>query len=237
MGYEGLKIYQNPEMFNFSIDSILLANFVTINKKAKSIIDLCSGNCPIPLYLTLKTNLNITAVEIQKESYELGLKSIIYNKLENQINLLNDNLINISKKLNQKFDIVTCNPPYFKYTDKSNINKNDYLSIARHEILVNLEDIIKESYNLLNDKGYLTLVYTPERLIELILLLKKYKFEPKRLRFIYPKKNKECNHILIESIKNGNEGKLKILQPLYLYNTNNKWSSETKKIYNFRKVK
>lgn len=235
MSYEGIKIFQRPDMFNFSIDSLLLASFATI-KKSINIIDLCSGNAPIPLYLSLRTSCLITGVEIQKDVYDLGVKSIKYNNLENQITYINDNLIGISKKLNKKYDLVTCNPPYFIYNKNSNTNKNDYLTIARHEVLVKLEDVIKEAYDLLNDKGYFSMVYTPERLIEVIETFKKYNIEPKRLRFVYPKKNKKANHILIEGIKNGNKGKLIVLNPLILYNSTNKWTKEVQDIYNYRKV-
>ena len=232
LGYEGLKIYQNPEMFSFSIDSMILGYFATINKKVNKIIDLCTGNAPIPLYLTLRTKAHIVGVEIQKKVYELAVKSVKINNKENDITLLNEDLKGVSDRLKEKFDLVTCNPPYFKYIESSNINKSEFKTIARHEVLVTLEECILEASKLLNTGGYFAMVHRPDRLVEIFEVMKKYKIEPKRLQFIYPKVDSEPNHILIEGIKDGKEG-LKVLKPLIVYE-NGKWSKEILEIYNLR---
>ena len=112
LGYDGLKIVQDPEMFSFSIDSMILGYFATINKKTKLIVDLCSGNAPIPLYLTLRTKAHIIGVEIQKKVYELALKSVKMNNKDNQITLLNKDLKGISNEIKENVDLVTCNPPF-----------------------------------------------------------------------------------------------------------------------------
>lgn len=232
LGYDGLKIIQDPEMFSFSIDSMVLGYFATINKKTNKIIDLCTGNAPIPLYLSLRTKAPIVGVEIQKKVYELGVKSVKMNNKENQINLLNLDLKGISEKLKETFDLVTCNPPYFKYIESSNINKSEYKTIARHEVLVTLDDVVKEASLLLHTGGYFAMVHRPERLVEILEVMKKYKLEPKRLQFIHPKINEEPNHILIEGIKDGNPG-LRVLKPLIVYE-NDKWTDEILKIYNYK---
>ena len=235
LGRPLLSIYQDTDSFNFSIDSMLLASFVSITARTKRICDLCSGNAPIPLYLSLRTKAKIIGVEVQEHSYDLGLMSIKENKLEDQIELHLDNLINISEKIGvSKFDIVTCNPPFFK-VGNHNINPNDSKAIARHEILANLEDIIKEASRLLNTKGRFALVHRPERLSEILELFKKYRIEPKKLQLVYPKMNEECNHILIEGIKDGSPDGLRILPPLYVYGLDNKWTKEVIKIYNYEK--
>ena len=232
LGRPLLKIYQDTDAFNFSIDSMLLASFATITKKVNNICDLCTGNAPIPLYLSLRTKANIKGVEVQKESYDLAIKSIEENKLENQIEIFNENLINISNVIGKnKFDLVTCNPPYFKLGDH-NINPNDRKAIARHEVLANLDDIVKEASLLLNSKGYFAMVHRPLRLIEIIDTFRKYKIEPKRLQFIYPKFGSECNHILIEGVKDGAPG-LKVLEPIFVYDNDGKWTNEILKIYNY----
>jgi len=232
LGRPLLKIYQDTDAFNFSIDSMLLASFATITKKMKNICDLCTGNAPIPLYLSLRTKENIKGIEIQKDSFDLAYKSVLENKLENQIEIINDNLIDINKKIGKnKFDLVTCNPPYFKLGNH-NINPNDKKAIARHEVLATLDDIVKEASNLLNSKGYFRMVHRPLRLIEIIETFKKYNIEPKRLQFIYPKENSECNHILIEGVKDGAPG-LKVLNPIFIYNDDGKWTKEILKIYNY----
>lgn len=234
LGYDGIKIVQDPSMFHFSIDSMMLAYFCTINNKTKRIIDLCSGNAPIPLYLTLRTNNPIIGVEIQEKAFQLAQKSVIINNKEKQITILNDDLKNINQKLGkQAFDLVCCNPPFFKYHANSNVNKNDYLTIARHEVLVTLEDIVKEASLLLNNGGYLAMVHRPDRLLDVLETFRKYKIEPKRLQFVYPRRGEEANHILIEGIKSNNQGGLKILDPLYIYE-GKEWTEEIKKIYNYK---
>lgn len=233
LGYPRFIIYQQKDLFRFTIDSMLLAGFVEIKKNVKNIIDLGTGNGVIPIYLTLKTNANIYGVEIQKETYDLGVMSVNKNQLESQITLINDDLKNAPKIFQDKsFEIVTCNPPYFKYLKSSNINKNDYLTIARHEVLTNLEEILKTSYKLLKDKGSLFLIHRPERLVEIITLMRQFKLEPKKIRFVYPKMDKKANHVLIEGVKNAKPGSLKVLNPLYIYQ-DGKLTEEVLSIYNF----
>lgn len=231
LGRELIKIYQDPNSFSFSIDSMLLADFVTLNANVKRVCDLCSGNAPIALYLSLRTKANIVGVEVQKDSYDLANMSIKINNLDKQISMENENLIGIHKKIG-RFDVVTCNPPFFKIGDYQ-VNPNDKKAIARHEILANLDDIVKEASHLLNSKGKLAMVHRPDRLVEILEVFKKYKIEPKRLQFVYPKKDKECNHILIEGIKDGSRDGLRILPPLYVYGDDNKWTDQVLKIYNY----
>ena len=234
LGYEGLKIIQCPEMFNFSIDSMILAHFATINKKTKRIVDLCSGNCPIPLYLTLRTISPIIGVEIQQKAYELGDKSVKINKKEEQITLLNDDLRGISNKIGRNFNLVTCNPPFFKYNSTSNINQSEYKTIARHEVLVTLSAIVLEASKLLQPGGYFAMVHRPERIVDILEEMRKNKLEPKRLQFVYPKKGSAANHILIEGIKDGAPG-LVVMKPLFVYE-NEKWTKEILEIYNFKQI-
>jgi tRNA1(Val) A37 N6-methylase TrmN6 len=236
LGRPLLKIYQDVDSFNFSIDSILLASFVGMTKRINKIVDLCSGNAPIPLYLSLRCNASIIGVEVLKTSYDLAIKSIEENNLSDRIKMINDNLIDINKKIGtHEYDLVTVNPPFFKIGD-NHINPNDNKAIARHEILANLDDIIKEASLLLNNKGKLVMVHRPDRLIEILDTFRKYKIEPKRIRFVYPKLNSKCNHLLIEGVKDGQAGGLKIEAPLFVYNDDNKWTEEVLKIYNYEGV-
>ena len=233
LGRELLKIYQDTECFNFSLDSILLANFVTINKRTKKICDLCTGNAPIPLYLSLRTESEIIGVEIQQYSFNLGLKSVMINCRESQINLLNKNLINIHEEIGKHtFDCVTCNPPFYK-VGSFNQNPDIRKSIARHEIMCTLDDICKEASLLLNSGGVFAMVHRPDTLTEILETLTKYNLEPKRIRFVHPKRNKQANHLLIEAVKDGKAGGLKVLEPLIVYNDDNKWTDEVIKIYNY----
>ena len=194
VNYKNIKIIQDKNYFNFSLDSVLLPNFVTLNPNTKMILDLCSGNLPIPLILSTKTNANIYAVELQQEIYYLAKETLKINNLENRITLYNDNAKNMTNKFEtDTFDLITCNPPYFKYNNTSLINKNRVKSIARHEIEINIEDVIKISKKLLKNGGSLSIVHRTERLIEIIELMRKNNIEPKRIRFIYPKEKSNIN--------------------------------------------
>lgn len=231
LGYDNLKIYQNTEMLKFSLDSVLLANFVTINPSTKKILDIGTGNAIIPLILSTKTKSNITGIEIQDEVATLALKSVKINKLEQQINIINDDVNEYaSKSETEIYDIITCNPPFFKLNDNSILNESKYKQIARHEINLNLEKLIKVSKKLLKNNGKLAIVHRPERLIEIIENMKQNNIEPKRICFIYPKINSESNMLLIEGIKNGKSG-IKILPPIYIHNLDNSYTDTVKKYF------
>ncbi len=231
LNYKNLKIIQNTDWFAFSLDSVLLANFASINKSTKMIMDFCSGNAPIPLILSTKTSSHIIGVELQKEIYELAQKSIQINKLDKQIEILNMNIKDLPKIYEtDTFDVITCNPPYFKVKETSNLNKNDIKTIARHELEVNLDDIFSISRKLLKNNGSIAIVHRPERLVEIIEIMKKNNIEPKKLRLVYPKYNTDANTILIEGTKNGSPG-MKILSPLYVHDENGKYLEEIEEMF------
>lgn len=228
LGYKNMYIMQDTEMFNFSLDSVLLANFVTINKSDKSILDIGTGNAPIPLILTNRTNAKITGVEIQKESFELALESVEINKLENQIEIINDDINNFYKNCeSDSFDIITCNPPFFK-----NVITNDsnYKLLARHEKTLNLEQILIIAKKLLKNNGVIALVNRPERMIDIITEMKNNNIEPKKIQLVYPFNGKNANILLIEGSKNGKPG-LKILPPLFAHNNDGSYTEEIKKFF------
>lgn len=229
IGYNNLKIVQDTEMFNFSLDSVLLPNFITINENINNILDIGTGNGPIPLILSTKTNAKITGYEIQKEVSILAKESIKINNLQNQITIINNDIKNNTYET-ETFDIITCNPPYFEVKDKSKFNKNDYKTIARHEVNLKLEELLKISKKLLKNGGTLGLVHRPERLIDILIEMRKYNIEPKKIRLVYPKKNKAANILLIEGKKNGKKG-LKILPPLYSHNEDGTYTKEIQKYF------
>jgi len=212
----GYKIVQKSDYFKFSLDSMLLANFVNINMADSKLLDFCTGNCPIPIILSNSIK-NIVAFEVQKEIYELGDESLKLNNINN-VKLINDDIKNIGNYYEEGyFDIITCNPPYFKVIDSSRINDNNVKAIARHEILIKLEDIVSLAYKFLRDKGKLYIVYRPDRLMELLKLFDKYRFGVKKLQCCYNNSDSLSSMILIEAMKNGQDD-LKILAPLYTEN-------------------
>ena len=235
LGYKNIKIIQDSEMFNFSTDSMQLAYFVLCSPKTNKIIDLGCGNAPIPLFLTMKTKAHIIGVDIQKEICDMAIRSVKLNHFEDQIEIINADIKDIYKKVGTNcFDIVTCNPPYFKYLETSNINKNDYLTIARHEVKITLEDIISESKKLLTEKGSLYLVHRVDRFPEIINLLSKYKFEAKRIRFTYPKVNSDEELLVLIDAKNNANPGLKILPPFYMYDENGEYTKEALDMFNYK---
>ena len=229
LAYNDLKIIQRKDMFNFSLDTVLLANFCTITKDVKKIVDFGTNNAAIPLILSRRTNKPIIGVEIQKEAVELAKKNITLNNLDNQIEIVHSDIkefVNDSIKVG----LVVCNPPFFKVDEDSNLNDNEFLTIARHEIKINLEEIIKSAAKILDNRGKFAMVHRPQRMIEILNLMQKYDIEPKRIKFVYPKYNKESHILLVEGIYKGKKG-LKIEPPLYAHNDDGSYSDEVKKMF------
>ncbi|MDF2947903.1 MAG: hypothetical protein K0S51_2582 [Bacillales bacterium] len=226
----GLKIIQSPSVFAFSLDAALLAHFTYVPFHKGKIIDLCSGNGIIPILLSKKTTVSILGVEIQERLYDMAKRSIMFNKLDNQIEMIHGDLKDMPRTLGKgKYDLVTCNPPYFITPNTKEINENEHLAIARHEILCTLEDVISVCSDLVKEGGKVSLVHRPGRLVDIITMMRKYKVEPKRLQFVYPKIGKEANIILIEGIKYGNPD-LKILDPIIVYKDNNEYTDLLREI-------
>ena len=214
--YESMKIYQYEEGFKFSLDSILLAESVIIHKNDKNILDLCTGNAVIPLVLSTKTNLPINGIEIQKEIFELATDSINYNNKQNQIYVINDNIKEAKSYFpGNNFDIITCNPPYFKFHHPDFLNQSDLKQIARHEVSITLKEMIDVASHLLKNKGNFYLVHIPERFQEILILLEEYNLSVKDVYFVYPKQGKDAVLVLIRSLKLGRNG-LKVHEPIYL---------------------
>ena len=144
--YVPLKIYQDDKYFKFSLDSVLLAEYVKDPSHKKSILEFCAGNAAVSMILSTKTSANITSIELQKRIYDLGKKSIEYNKLGNKINYINCDIKDTKNYFpGNNFDVIVCNPPYFSKNDTSFVNSEEILALARHEISISLEEIIELS--------------------------------------------------------------------------------------------
>ena len=229
LGYGNLKIVQDKNYFNFSLESILLPNFIKVNKSDNKIIDLGCGNLPIPLIINyLYPEKEIIGIELQKEIYDLAIETLKINNLENKIKVLNKDIKSYFNS--ESFDIVISNPPYFNKNEQTKINDNKVKSIARHEIAITLEEIIEKASFLLKNKGKFGLVHRTERLDDVIILLKKYNIEPKKIQFIYPKIDKPSNLFLLEGVKNTGKG-IKVLKPLIVHDKKNNYSQEIKEIF------
>lgn len=231
LNFKDKYIYQDDKWFNFSLDSVLLSNFVTIRKGDRKIVDFCTGNAIIPFLLTYRTSAKIIGIEIQKCVCELGEQSALENGFDNQIKLINDDIKNVNNMFKAgSIDVVTCNPPYFKYSNDKYLNDNYVKCVARHEILVNLQDVIANASFLLKNGGTLAIVHQCDRMIEVINLLQKYDIEPKKMQLVYSKINANGNMLLIEGVKRGRHG-LRVLKPLFVHNEDGSYTLEVKKMF------
>lgn len=229
LAYNNLKIIQRKDMFNFSLDTVLLAHFCTINKDVKTIVDFGTNNAAIPLLLSRRTDKKIVGIEIQEEAVELAQKNVKLNHLEDQIKIIHGD-INECVKTMDKVQLVVCNPPFFKVGEKSNLNDNEYLTIARHEIKIDLERIISSAAKILDNKGRLAIVHRPDRMLDILNYMQKYDIEPKRIRFVYPKMHKDSHVLLVEGLYKGKKG-IKIEPPLYAHNDDGSYSNEVKRMF------
>lgn len=231
LGYPNLKIYQDSDYFNFSLDSIILANFSTIRLRDKKIVDFCTGNAVVPIILSQRCDKNIDCVEVLQSVSSLALKSIEINNLEDRINLFNIDVKDFcsdSSNLNL-YDLVLCNPPYFKNNSNSSKNLCYEKMIARHEILINLDEICCCAKKILKDNGNLCIVHRTDRLMDILECFKKNGFEPKRVMFVYENINSPSYLVLIEGRKCGSVG-LKVERPLILYNVDGTMTDEYRKL-------
>ena len=227
-----LKIIQNKNWFCFGIDSVLLSDFTRNIKNNSKIIDLGTGTGIISILLTAKTNPeSIIGVEIQPEVADMAKRSIYLNKLENKINIINEDIRILDKKLPlAQYDVIVTNPPYMKENTGLKNEDNTKL-ISRHEIKCTLEDIANISSKLLKNHGEIYMVHRPDRLVDIMEIFRKYKLEIKEMRLVFPKEKEQANLILIKAVKNGKPF-LKISKPLYVYKETGDYTDEILKIYN-----
>ena len=231
LGYPNLKIFQDTEFFSFSLDSIILANYSKIRLRDKNIVDFCTGNAVIPLILSQRCEKRIDGVEIQKKVYDLAVKSVHYNQLDEKIRLYCCDVKDFSKQIQNlnRYDLVLCNPPYFKNDENSTKNLSHEKMIARHEILLDLDTLCSCANKVLKDNGNFCIVHRSERLMDILSSFRKYDLEPKRIKFVYETVEKESFLVLVEGQKTGNSG-LKVEKPLIMYDLDGKMTDEYSKL-------
>lgn len=225
-----LMLIQKKDGFRFGTDAVLLADFAK-SVPSQRTLDLCSGNGIVPFLLSHKTDTGeIFGLEIQREIHEMSLRTVSLNKLDGRVNLVCGDLKEATKYFPKRsFSLVTCNPPYMK--SGSGIECENYSKyISRHEELCSLEDVISAADSMLAVGGHFCMVHRPSRLTDIICLMRKYKIEPKRLRFVLPKADSSPSLILIDGLVRGG-AELKILPPLVLYSEDGGESDELKSIY------
>ena len=224
----GLKIIQNKEWFCFGMDSVLLTGFACQIHKNSKILDLGTGNGVLAFLLSAKIhNSYISGIEVQKEVADMAKRSVVLNKLEDRIEIINSNIKELN--FNGEYDAVVINPPY-KEKGTGVTNVNNVKLISRHEIDGNLEDFIKCASNALKDYGAMYMVNRPERLIDIFEYCRKYKLEPKELQLVYSKINSKPSLILVKAVKYANKY-LKVREPIYIYNEDGEYTEAVMKIY------
>ena len=239
LGFDsGIYVYQNKEQFNYSVDTILLGNFVSITGATKNMLEVGTNNGALSIFMSeRKKDLKIDAVEIQEGPIELAKKNLELNNKQDQIKLIhadfNDFWKDHNKKQMMKYDSIVCNPPFYKVDASHKRKGSEELYIATHEVKMNLEQLIEGASKIITQKGYLTLVMPTERLGDIFVLMKKYDFEPKRIQFIHPRVNDKSNLVLIEGRYKSGWGP-HFLPNIYLHTDNqdeHEYRDEVRELY------
>lgn len=226
------KIIQDSERFCFGMDAVLLSGFARADEGDK-VLDLGTGTGIIPILMEAKTKAaHLTGLEIQAESADMAQRSVRLNNLEKKITIVAGDIKEaVSLFGAASFDVVTCNPPYM--TEHHGLtNPETPKAIARHELLCTLEDVISQSAKLLRPGGNFYMVHRPFRLTEIIVLLRQYKLEPKRMKLVYPFVDKEPNMVLIEANRGG-KPRMTVEKPLIVYKEPGIYTDEIYDIYGY----
>ena len=228
----GYKIIQNPDVFCFGMDAVLLSGFVKADRGAK-ILDLGCGNGIIPILLAAKTQeTDITGLEIQQYSVDMAQRSVKLNALEERVKIVQGNIKEAAGMFEAaSFDTVTSNPPYIK-GGKGLTNPDEPKAIARHEIKCSLEDVVSAAEYLLKPGGAFTMVHRPARLAEIFASLMKHSLEPKRMKLVHPFIDREPNMVLIEA-RRGGRPQLNVEKPLIVYKSEGVYNDEIYEIYGY----
>ncbi len=228
----GYKIIQDKGRFCFGMDAVLLSGFARV-KPGEKVLDLGTGTGIIPILLEAKTDgEHFTGLEIQPESADMASRSVAYNDLQDKIDIVVGDIKDASQRFGaSSFDVITTNPPYM-IGQHGIKNDQDAKAIARHEILCDLDDILRESAKMLKPSGRFYMVHRPFRLAEIFSKMIEYRIEPKRMQLVYPFVDKEPNMVLIEGLRGG-KSRITIEKPLIVYNQPGVYTDEINDIYGY----
>jgi tRNA1Val (adenine37-N6)-methyltransferase len=225
-----LKIIQKKEGYRFSVDALLLAHFSS-RLPAQSIIDLGTGSGIIPLVLAGKNAAPaIVGVEVQEEMADMARRTISLNDLTGRVTILREDMRNIRCSFPpSSFDLVVSNPPYYPVST-GRINPTGQKAIARHEIMLSLEDLVAGAHYLVKPTGCAVIIFPAKRLSELLSALTGAAMKPRLLRIIYSREKGEGKLVVVEACKGGNP-ELVLTQPFFIYDEGGGYSEEMQKIY------
>ena len=228
----GYQIIQDSKRFCFGMDAVLLSGFARA-KEGDMVLDMCTGTGIIPILMETKTKaLHFTGLEIQEDSADMARRSVLLNHLEEKIDIVTGDVKEADTLFKAaSFDVITCNPPYM--TGQHGLqNKDEAKTIARHEVLCTLEDVVEAAARLLKPGGNFYMVHRPFRLAEIMVMLSKYKLEPKRMQLVYPYVDKEPNMVLIEANRGG-KPRLSVEKPLIVYKEPGVYMPEIYDVYGY----
>lgn len=226
------KIIQDPNRFCFGMDAVLLSGFARVREGDK-VLDMGTGTGIIPILLEAKTKAShLTGLEIQPDSADMARRSVRLNHLEEKIDIVTGDIKEaVSLFGAASFDVVTCNPPYM--TEHHGItNFEEPKAIARHELLCSLEDVVRQGAKLLKPGGSFFMVHRPFRLVDILVLMRECRLEPKRMKLVYPFADKEPNMVLIEACRGGRP-RMTVEKPLVVYKEPGKYTDEIYDIYGY----
>lgn len=228
----GYKIIQDKGRFCFGMDAVLLSGFARV-KQGEKVLDLGTGTGIIPILLEAKTDgEHFTGLEIQPESADMASRSVAYNDLQDKIDIVVGDIKDASQRFGaSSFDVITTNPPYM-IGQHGIKNGQDAKAIARHEILCDLDDILRESAKMLKPSGRFYMVHRPFRLAEIFSKMIEYRIEPKRMQLVYPFVDKEPNMVLIEGLRGG-KSRITVEKPLIVYKQPGVYTDEIYDIYGY----
>ena len=244
LGFDSdIFVYQDKDMFNYSVDTIMLGNFATINSSVENVLEIGTNNGALSIFLSERKEIKIDAIEIQEKAIPIAIKNVELNNKERNINIIHDDFNNFyqlhNKEQRKKYDLIICNPPFYKVDSTNRRDGSDELYIATHEVKINLEQIIKGSSNIIKQKGYLSIVIPTERFVDAVEYMRKYDFEPKRIQFIHPRPDVKSNLVLVEGRYKSGWGQ-HYLPNLYLHTNNedeHEYRKEIKELYKPKKYR
>ena len=232
----GLRIIQDPSLFSFGMDAVLLSAFASedpILQRKKDLrgLDLGTGTGIIPILMSARIPAeHLTGLEIQEASADLAGRSVALNALQERICIVRGDIREADRIFAAaSFDFVTCNPPYMIGSHGLQ-NPESAKAIARHEVLCTFEDVSRAARTLLKPGGHFYLVHRPFRLAEIISSLTGLGLEPKRMRLVYPYLDREPNMVLLDCVRGG-KPRLKVMPPLIVYREEGVYTDEIYEIY------
>ena len=224
-----VRLTQKRKGYRFSIDALILAHYISL-KDTNIAVELGTGCGIIPIILAHRSSsVRFYGIEIQKDLAELAVKNVELNHLEDRITILHRDMKDWRSYLEPGMaDLVFSNPPYRRFIS-GRISPDAERAVARHEIKVNLFDLVSIAENILRPSGRLVFIYSAERATDLIVEMRASQLEPKRIRLVHARNNLDAELVLIEGVKYGRPG-VRIFPPLFLYRADGSYTQEMTEI-------